>query len=106
MPKVNLTNMSRKELQSLQSDIEKALKDVEKRERAEAIKAAKKAAAKHGYSLDELTGSGKKPQKAPSPPKYAHPQNPSVTWSGRGRQPAWIKEALATVTSLEALLIK
>jgi len=37
-------------------------------------------------------------------PKYRHPEDPSITWSGRGRQPEWFKKALrrrgATTDSL------
>lgn len=34
------------------------------------------------------------PQSAPSKPKYRHPENLDLTWSGRGRRPAWIRDAL------------
>jgi DNA-binding protein H-NS len=27
-------------------------------------------------------------------PKYQNPKNPAETWSGRGRQPLWVKEQL------------
>ncbi|WP_407690599.1 H-NS histone family protein [Rhodophyticola porphyridii] len=36
-----------------------------------------------------------------SAPKYRHPDNPSITWTGRGRRPTWINEALAAGKSLE-----
>ena len=39
---LDLTEMSRKELLQLQTDVEKALKDAEQRERTEALKAAEK----------------------------------------------------------------
>jgi DNA-binding protein H-NS len=26
--------------------------------------------------------------------KYRHPENPDLTWSGRGRRPAWIRDAV------------
>lgn len=26
--------------------------------------------------------------------KYRHPENPQLTWSGRGRRPAWIRDAI------------
>lgn len=29
-------------------------------------------------------------------PKYCNPDNPSETWSGRGRQPRWLTAALKT----------
>lgn len=39
-------------------------------------------------------------------PKYQHPQNTELTWSGRGKQPTWLKEALEGGLTLEDMLIK
>ncbi len=33
-------------------------------------------------------------------PKYRHPENTEITWSGRGRKPAWIVEGLEAGKSL------
>jgi DNA-binding protein H-NS len=64
--------------------------------------AAQKAAQEHGFSLDEILGekSGSKGM-----PKYANPANPDQTWTGRGRQPGWVKEALGKGKSLDDLAI-
>ena len=38
------------------------------------------------------------PQRRPYPkvePKFRNPQDPSVTWSGRGKQPHWLVDLLA-----------
>ena len=37
--------------------------------------------------------------------KYQNPDNPSQTWAGTGRKPAWIVEALASGKTLEELTI-
>jgi DNA-binding protein H-NS len=37
--------------------------------------------------------------------KYQNPDNPSETWSGRGRPPKWVQAALATGQTLEDLAI-
>ena len=55
-------------------------------------------AQKHGYKLADLTG-GKK-AKVASRTKYKHPEDSSLTWSGRGRQPNWIKDELSTGKAL------
>lgn len=39
------------------------------------------------------------------PPKYRHPEDDSVTWSGRGRQPKWIAAWLADGNDLSELAI-
>lgn len=101
---IDLTGMSRKELEKLQADVEKTLRDLSKTELKEAKKAAEKAAAKFGFTLNELTGSaGKGAKKQASAPKYANPEDPSQTWSGRGRQPQWYKDAISAGKSPEKL---
>jgi DNA-binding protein H-NS len=36
-------------------------------------------------------------------PKYRHPENPGLTWSGRGKRPIWVNEALASGKTLDDL---
>ena len=104
---IDLAEMTRKELLTLQGDVEKALKDAEVRERKEALQAAERAAAEFGFSLAELSAEGKiRPasKQSKSPAKYQNPNNPEETWSGRGRKPRWVHEALtngADITDLE-----
>lgn len=104
---IDLNTLSRKELLKLQKDVEAALKDAEARERREALEAAEKAAAEFGFSLNELSADVKlrgSAKKSKSPPKYRNPENPEQTWSGRGRKPRWVHEALmrgADITDLE-----
>lgn len=91
----DLDALSREELLKLRTDVEKALATLAERERQAALDAAEEAARAHGFSLKDLTGvsSAKAKTKAKNPPKYRHPDNPEVTWTGRGRKPQWIKEA-------------
>lgn len=94
---IDLSAMSRAELLQLQKDIEKALKEAEQRERREALKAAEKAAAEYGFSLSDLSADAKPRstgKKSKTPPKYRNPENPEDTWSGRGRKPQWVHDAL------------
>lgn len=104
---VDLSSMSQKELLALRKDIDKALVAAEEKARREALDAAKKAAAEFGFSLDELLKSvepGKKRSKSPA--KYRNPDNPAQTWSGLGRKPRWIHDALAKGTDLKKLEIR
>lgn len=105
---IDLKSMSRKELKQLSKDIEKAIRDAEKRERREALEAAEKAAAEYGFALSELSGDAgkRKAGKAPkSKAKYHNPQDPSQTWSGRGRKPQWFHDAMAKGTDISDLEI-
>ena len=38
-------------------------------------------------------------------PKYQNPNEPSETWSGRGKQPRWLTAALKTGQSIEDFVI-
>ncbi len=119
---IDLTSMSKKELLALKARVEKAIERLERKTLEQARKAAEEAARKFGVTLDELTGtksgakqgaksrrkgsrkgSGKRQAKAPA--KYANPDDPSQTWTGRGRQPAWFKQALAAGKAPEDMLI-
>jgi DNA-binding protein H-NS len=100
---INLENMSRDELTKLISDATKALKSVDIRRKAEAKLAAEKAVKEFGYSLDEILSTGGKTTKGA--PKYANPDDASQTWTGRGRKPNWVIEALNSGKTVEDLEI-
>ncbi len=94
MAKIDLGSMSKSDLEKLKRDVDEALASLIQRRKAEAKKAAADAAKKYGFSLGELVGK-ERAKRGASPAKYRNPANPSQTWSGRGRQPGWIKEGLA-----------
>lgn len=111
----NLKSMSEKELLKLRTDVNKALARIEKAKIKDAMKAADAAAKKFGYTLKDLVVGATAPAKSKaagkkkgplSPPKYANPADATQTWTGRGRQPAWIKDALAKGKKLESMEIK
>ena len=102
----DLEKMSRDELIKLISDAEKALKTLEDRRKAEAKRAAERAAREYGFKLDEVvSGSGGRGKGPKGAPKYANPENPAQTWTGRGRQPNWVKAALSKGKSVDDLRI-
>jgi DNA-binding protein H-NS len=63
----------------------------------------------HGVSLTELfpqAGRNRNPRnearkRGEKPVKYRNPDKPTQTWTGTGRKPAWLVEALASGRSLE-----
>ncbi|KAA9010166.1 H-NS histone family protein [Histidinibacterium aquaticum] len=106
MAKIDLNEFSRTELISLRKDVEKALTQVDKREREAARKAAEDAAKQYGFSLSELTGGKTKKTGSKGAPQFRHPENSDVTWTGRGRRPEWVKEWVEAGKDLEELRIK
>lgn len=94
MADFNLEAMSLKELRQLQKDLAKAISTYEDRHKAEARTKLEAIAKEMGYSLAELIGIEVKKTRAPAVAKYRHPENPALTWSGRGRKPQWFVEAV------------
>lgn len=104
-PKISLEKMSLDELKKLQKDIAKTIDTYRERQRIAALAALEAKAKEMGFSLSELAGGAKKGNST-GVPKYVHPENPAITWTGRGRQPNWIKDALNEGKSLEDFRIK
>lgn len=103
MAKINFEKLTLDELKQLEKDVAEAIQSFEARRKKEARAAAEAVARKMGFSLDELTGT--KGRKSVSMPKYQHPENPSLTWTGRGRKPKWFVEALDSGKTADELLI-
>lgn len=101
-----LEKMSLEELQTHQKEVETTIKGYEKKRKADCLAELKAVAKKHGFSLDEVVGGksgGKSGPKGVA--KYANPADKSQTWTGRGRQPNWIKTALAAGKSVDEFAI-
>lgn len=102
---VDLSSMSLQELKGLREDLTRSIENFEKRKRLEALAAIEAKAREMGFNLADLTAEAKKGGTA-GLPKYVHPENPALTWTGRGRQPNWIKEGLTAGKSLDDFLIR
>lgn len=109
----DLKSMSAKELEKLLSDVKKALLNVQARDRRQARKAAEKAAAEFGFSLEDLSDekpkakakrTAKKPAKK-SKPQFANPDDKAITWTGKGRQPNWYRAAVESGKSPDSMAI-
>ena len=96
MADYDLEALSLSELKKMQKDVAKAIATFEDRQKAEARARVEALARDLGYSLAELIGTETKSSRAPAAAKYRHPENPALTWSGRGRKPQWFVDALAT----------
>lgn len=112
--KFNLNSMTKKQLQKLQGDVEKALERTKSSDLNAARLAAEKAAGAFGFSLSELAAAPAAPKRGRKPsaaagskvsPKYRNPDNADETWTGRGRPPRWVLEAEAAGKSRADLAI-
>ena len=103
---VDLSSLSLKELKQLQNDVAVALFNFEKRKKNEAKAAIEAIAREHGFKIEELIGEGTTTRsKTTVAAKYANPENPELTWTGRGRKPKLVEAALDAGKSLDDLAI-
>lgn len=105
MADYDLEALSLGELKKMQKDVAKAISTFEDRQKAEARAKVEALARDLGYSLAELVGTETKTSRAPAAAKYRHPENPALTWSGRGRKPQWFVAALSAGKTASELAI-
>ncbi|MBK5924289.1 transcriptional regulator [Rhodovulum sulfidophilum] len=99
----DLETLTLKELKDLRKDIDSAIASFHDREKAKAKAVLEATAKEMGFSLDEIIG--KKSRRVKPVAKYRNPENPTETWSGRGRRPRWLEEALSKGATLEDFAI-
>lgn len=105
MADIDLDDLSLAKLKQLEKSVAKAILSFEGRRRAEARATVDALARDLGYSFEDLVDAAPARKRTASEAKYRHPENPEVTWSGRGRKPAWIVDALAAGKSLDDLAL-
>ncbi|WP_081466402.1 H-NS family nucleoid-associated regulatory protein [Collimonas fungivorans] len=106
---MDLSGLSVVELRALQDQIKQALKDREHQELAKAREQILAIAQNAGISLQDLLGAQPRSKNAVSKTKvavrYRHPSDPLLQWTGRGRQPKWIQDWVASGQSLDAIRV-
>lgn len=103
---MDLTKLTIKELKQLQKEVDHAISTYEARAKKEALLAIEEKAKELGFNLGELLATSKpKAKRGKVAAKYAHPENPDLTWTGRGRKPKWVEAALADGKNLDELAI-
>lgn len=95
---VNLSDFSLTELRALAERVAVEIAKRAETEKAELLAEFEERAKAKGFSLpDLLSALGEKGaakvagKKKPAAAKYRNPADPSETWTGRGRPPAWVK---------------
>ena len=96
MTRIDLDSLSVQDLKDLQRDVQKALANFEERRRKEALLALEETARGFGFTVADLVSLKAVRKRGPVAPKYANPENPADTWSGRGRKPRWFALAVAS----------
>jgi len=100
---IDLSKLSLEELQSLARDIEMEVLGRREADRERVLNQMRELAGSLGMTLEEVVRREKGRGVVSVPVKYRNPGNPIQTWSGRGKRPAWVNEALASGMTLEDL---
>jgi len=107
----DISELSVAELKSLEKKIAKAIETHQVRQKKAALQALEAKAREMGFSLADLTGEAPTPtaKKRKSPKagvaKYRNPKDATQTWTGKGRRPGWVMDALDAGQSLDDLAI-
>lgn len=98
------------ELRALLTAIPAEIRKREVQEKKAILNEVRELAKARGYALEELLGTGAAVgegavAKRTVAPKYRHPQDSSLTWTGRGRKPTWLAQLIEAGSSLEDVAI-
>ena len=99
-----LEKMSYAELLKLQERIEAAIAQKRVEDAASTKEALRAMAEKAGFSLNDLFGK-RGSRKSSGEVKYRNPKNPSQTWTGRGRKPNWLVDAVKKGAKIDTFAI-
>jgi DNA-binding protein H-NS len=97
--------MSFRELQELELKLKRAKAGVQERSRTEVRKKAEAMITAAGFKVSDIFG-GRGGKGRTVAAKYLNPDDPSQTWTGRGRQPRWLAAKLKGGDKIEKFLIK
>jgi DNA-binding protein H-NS len=98
-----IDNLSYAELIVLQDKISAAITARKAADAQDTKQRLKEMAEKAGFDINELFG--KKRAKSASTVKYRDPSDSSRTWSGRGRKPNWLVDAVKKGAKLDKFAV-
>jgi DNA-binding protein H-NS len=100
-----LERMSLRELQEHEVKVRKALATAQDRNRADLRRKIESMVAEAGFRMTDIfAGRGGKGRTVAA--KYVNPDDPSETWTGRGRKPRWLTAKIQEGAKIEKFLIK
>lgn len=103
---MDLAKLSIAELRKLRDQLTLELGRREQQQLASARQQVLAIAQQAGIPLSELVASLNRPNdRRKVAVRYRHPADASLQWTGRGRQPAWFRDWLASGKPIDQLLV-
>jgi DNA-binding protein H-NS len=107
---VDLKKLNQNQLNDLITKAEQRKIEIEKEKLAKLRDRVTKLIKDEGFTVEDVFGGrGKSRTRRTASkvaPKYRNPEDPSQTWSGRGKRPRWFNAALKAGKKEKDLLIK
>jgi DNA-binding protein H-NS len=102
---MDLSNMSLVELRNLQEQIKQETKKREQQDLTKAREQILAIAQSVGIPLKDLIDGAVRAKTGRVAVRYRNPDDATQQWTGRGRQPKWVKEWLEAGKSLDLLRV-
>lgn len=102
---MDLSNLPVADLRNLQESIRQELKKREQQEVDKARAQILAIAQSVGVPLKDLMAAGVRAKTGPVAVQYRNPDDATQQWTGRGRQPKWIKELVGSGKSLDSVRV-
>ena len=102
---IDLSNYSMPQLRDLQSQIAEQINARQKDEIANVQQQILALAKGVGMTVEQVMGFKGTKDKKQVAVRYQNPEDSSKQWTGRGRQPKWVKEFVEAGNSIDKLLV-
>lgn len=102
---MDLSTLAMSELRKLQDKVQHELNSREREDLNKAREQIMVIAQQAGIPLKQLILDGLHPRAAKVAVRYRHPDNATEQWTGRGRQPLWVKRWVESGKSIDLLRV-
>lgn len=102
---MNLSTMTMVEIRNLQDKIEQEIGSRERQDLSKAREQIMAIAQQAGIPLKQLILDGLHPRTGKVAVRYRNPDNAAEQWTGRGRQPLWVRNWVESGKSIDLLRV-
>lgn len=102
---MDLSTMTLQELRKLEDNVRQELNSREREDLNKAREQIMAIAQQAGIPLKQLVLDGLHPRAGKVVVRYRHPDNAAEQWTGRGRQPRWVRQWVESGKSIDLLRV-
>lgn len=102
---MDLSTMTMLELRKLEDNVKQELNSREREDLNKAREQIMAIAQQAGIPLKQLILDGLQPRTGKVAVRYRHPDSATQQWTGRGRQPLWVKQWVESGKSIDLLRV-